>query len=479
MKRASFALLAMAATLAPVTGHAEAACTDGSGPSWTMHSKDAENSRNAESSINSSNVGALQLKAEIPTTGVAQNTPLIVNDCIFLATDAAQVAAYTTDGVLVWTKTFEGPFGGYGGSIIGSPLYHDGNLYVALNRASKPTLAIIDVAQGPDSAREVVLDTWRDNFASAAPVLAGDLIFFGISGAEATAHARGAYALVELDGTPIDLRPEDDSTYAQYVINDAEYAQGYRGASLWSTGAYHDGFVYVGGGNPASKQLEHRYSNALIKIDVRRNSPTFGKIVDGYKGDTDHYYPGLERQPVCELYPTSIVWSPTCVQLDLDFGASPNVWINEEGKAIVGAAQKSGVFHAAYADTMTRAWTTVIGAPGVAFNAATASVDGDSVFVVGTPGGQMFGMEGFDGQYEWVFPVADGAHFGPTTVTNDVVFTVTTTGFLLGVNADTGAPVFAGRRSDNRGTGNTSAGAAVVGDLVVAPVGNQILVFGL
>lgn len=480
MKRASLALVALAATLTPLVGHADAAaCTGTSSPSWAMHGNDLMNSRNAASSIDASNVGALVQTAAIPTTGAVQNTPIIAGGCIFLATDQAVVSAHTMDGTLVWSHAFTGDFGGYGGSIIGSPLYHDGLLYVALNRATTPSLAIIDVAAGPASAFEVTLDNWPDNFASAAPILAGDLIFVGISGAEGSDHPRGGYAILELDGTPIDLRPTDPATTAAYTISDAEYEQGYRGASLWSTGAYHDGFVYVGGGNPASKQIEHRYSNALLKIDVRRDSPTFGAIVDAYKGDTDHYIPGLERQPACQLYPTSIVWSPTCVQLDLDFGASPNLWVNEEGKLIVGALQKSGVFHAAYADTMQRAWTTIVGTPGVALNAATASVADGSVFVVGTPVGQLVSMQGFDGGYEWVSPTADGVHYGPTTVTNDVVFTVTTTGLLLGYDAATGTPLFAGRRSDNSGTGNTSAGAAVAGDAVVAPLGDQVVVYEL
>lgn len=480
MKRATLALVALAATMAPIAGHTDPACTDSSAPSWASHSKDAASTRDADTTIDSTNVGTLTQVAAIPTSGVVMNTPIIAGGCIFLATDSGMVSAHTMDGTLVWSHQFQGPFGGYGGSIIGSPLYHAGKLYVAINRATTPSVAIFDVAAGPSSVFEVTIDNWPDNFASAAPILAGDLVFVGISGAEGSDHPRGGYALLELDGTPIDLRPDDPNTTAAYNITDEEYYdQGYRGASLWSSGAYADGFVYVGGGNPASKQIEHRYSNALLKIDVRRDSPTFGQIVDGYKGDTDHYYPGLERQPVCEAYPTDIVWSPTCVQLDLDFGASPNLWVNEDGKLIVGALQKSGVFHAAYAENMQRAWTSIVGGPGVAFNAATASVADGSVFVVGTPGGYLWSLKGFHGGAEWMTPTADGAHYGPTTVANDVVFTVTTTGLLLGLNAETGVPVFTGQRPDHRTAGNNASGAAVAGDTVVAPVGDNVLVYTL
>lgn len=478
MKRASLALVALAATMTPLVGHADAACTDTDAPAWSMYGKDARNSRDADSTIDSTNVGTLTATAAIPTTGTVQNTPIVAAGCIFLATDQGVVSAHTLDGTIVWTHTLEGP-GALGGSIVGSPLYHEGKLYVAVNRVSAPALAVIDVATGPSSLVETTLDTWPDNFASAAPVLAGDMIFVGISGDEALAHPRGGYALTELDGTPIDLRPSDDDTVSAYTVSDTEYEQGYRGVSLWSTGAYDDGFVYVGGGNPASKQIEHRYSNALLKIDVRRDSPTFGQIVDGYKGDTDHYYPGLERQPVCELYPTDVVWSPTCVQLDLDFGASPNIWENEDGKVVVGATQKSGVFHTAFADSMQRAWTTVIGGPGAAFNASTAAVADGSVFAVGTPAGQLFSLKGFHGGYEWASPTADGAHYGPTTVSNDVVFTITTSGLLLGFNADSGVPVFVGSRTDGRGTALSSSGVAVAGDTVVAPLANQVLIYNL
>ncbi|MFP5224882.1 MAG: PQQ-binding-like beta-propeller repeat protein [Actinomycetota bacterium] len=482
MKR--IALLAMvAASIAGPTTAQAAGCT-GSGATWASYGFDAHNSRNASSNITAENAGSLAADLAIPTQGVVQNTPVLAQGCVYLATDQGIVTAHDDTGAEIWRYAPEGPFESTGGAIVGSPLYNEGRLYVAVSRTHAPFLAVLDATDGSIIA-ETTLDTWENNFASAAPILAGDLIFIGISGAEGEANARGGYAFTDLDGNAIDLRPNDDSTVSAYTISDEEYEAGYRGTSIWTTGAYDadEKAVFVGGGNPASKRIEHRYSNALMRIDADLGSDTFGEIVDAYKGNTDQYYPGLDRQPLCELYGEDITyaaWSLACVQFDIDFGASPNVWIDEEsGRAVLGGLQKSGIYHAVWADNMQQNFTTVVGAPCVACNAASTAYDDENVYAVGTPGGVLQAFTRSNGKFRWAAPVADGAHFQSVTVTNDVVLTITTTGVVVGYDTETGVPVFVGSRPSGSGVALSSSGVAVDGDSIWVPLSSSVVRFTL
>jgi outer membrane protein assembly factor BamB len=480
MIRRSITLALAAALVAPLAASATDGCV-GSDAAWPGYGSDNRNTRNADSQITSENAGTLQQTLQIPTQGIVQNSPVLAQGCVFLTTDQGHVTAHTLDGTLQWTYSPQGPFQSTGGAIVASPLYHQGRLYVAVNRTSAPALAVLDASTG-NLIRETTLDTHDKNFASAAPVLAGDMIFIGISGSELEEPARGGYAFTDLDGVPYDLRPEDDGTVSAYTITDEEYADGYRGASVWTTGAYDadSKAIYVGGGNPASKRIEHRYSNAMLKINADRSSDDFGKIVAAFKGNNDNYYPGLDRQPACEQFgEIAAPFSVTCLQMDLDFGASPNLWVDERGHTIVGNLQKSGIYYALYADNMQMKYSSIVGGPCLACNAVSGAIDDEKIYTVGTPGGVLTALHRHNGAYAWAFPLGDGIHFQPVSVTNDVVVTLTTHGVVVVLDTATGLPLNAFTRQDAFGGGWSSSGPAISDDSIWVPMGNAVMRFQL
>ncbi|MFP5224883.1 MAG: PQQ-binding-like beta-propeller repeat protein [Actinomycetota bacterium] len=481
MIRRSITFAVVAALVAPLSAGAASDGCRGAGAAWSAYGSDNRNSRNVSSQISAENAGSLEQTLQIPTQGVVQNTPVIAQGCVYLTTDQGHVTAHTLDGTLQWTYSPTGPFESTGGAIVASPLYHQGRLYVAVNRTSAPALAVLDAMSG-FLIRETTLDTWPKNFATAAPVLAGDMIFVGISGSELEEPARGGYVFTNLDGEPYDLRPDDDGTYAAYTITDEEYADGYRGASVWTTGAYDAGekAIYVGGGNPASKRIEHRYSNAMLKIDADRSSDTFGEIVAAFKGNNDAYYPGIDRQPACEQFgEIAAPFSVTCLQMDLDFGASPNLWVDERGNTVVGNLQKSGIYYALYADNMQMKYSSIVGGPCLACNAVSGATDDEKVYTVGTPGGVIEALYKRNGAHAWAFPVADGIHFQPVSVTNDVVVTLTTHGVVILLDAETGLPLKTFTRQDAFGGGWSSSGPAISEDSIWVPMGSAVLRFQL
>lgn len=475
----TFALAIAVAT--PLAASAAGDGCTGTGSPWASYGADARNTRSVASDITAENAGSLSQEVKIPTSGVVQNTPVIAQGCVYLATDAGILSAHSLDGTLEWEYAPEGPFGATGGAIVASPLYNAGKLYVSVNRPSAPTLAVLNATDGT-VLRETILDTWKSNFATAGPVLAGDLIFMGIAGSELEPQARGGYAFTDLDGNPIDLRPSDDTTFAHYNITDEEYEAGYRGASVWTTGAYDAGTktIYVGGGNPASKRMEHRYTNSMLKIDADLGSDTFGEILDSFKGNNDAYYPGIDRQPACEQFGEyAAPFSITCLQMDLDFGASPNLWNDERGNLIVGNLQKSGIYYSLYADQMQQKYSSIVGGPCLACNAVSGAIDQERIYTVGTPGGVLEGLNRRNGSLQWAFPLADGLHFQSISVTNDVVVTVTTNGYTILVDANTGIPLNYLVRQDAFGGGWNSSGVAIDGDSIWVPMGNSVLKFSL
>ncbi|HEX9775180.1 MAG TPA: PQQ-binding-like beta-propeller repeat protein [Actinomycetota bacterium] len=467
--------LGIALLMAASFGQADAAgaCADDSahsggvhpGGEWRSLGGSLENARNQpnEDVINASTVANVGVAwtFDLAGLGTLQNTPVVADGCVYLATSTGNVVALNADegGEPVWTTSLAGDPAGslVGGVITGSPTVTGGTVYVAVSDGDDPKVFALDQATGQVKWSVVVLDDAKrpdgdpsksyGNTVVAAPVVWNGLLFQGIMADEASSVARGGYAILDVAAG---LAPEDRLIVQDWTITDDEYAAGYRGASIWCTASVDQaGYVYACGGNPASKQIEARNSNALLKIDMNPSRPaTFGTIVDTYKGDVDQFYPGLDRQPACDQVPTTVVWSPTCVQLDLDFGASPSLFRDGIGRLMVGDLQKSGVYHAVYADTMSRAWTAQVGTPCVACNAAspavdtTPSADGGQVYTVATVPGQVWALTKEHGRARWV--MADGVggtHFQPVSTANGVVYTMNNAGDLTAYDAATGLPV--------------------------------------
>jgi polyvinyl alcohol dehydrogenase (cytochrome) len=261
------------------------------------------------------------------------------------------------------------------------------------------------------------------------------------------------------------------------TIPAADQAQGYAGGGIWSAPAYDPatGYAYIGASNPYSKDREHPYTNALLKIDVDPRRPTFGTIVGSYKGNVDQYdetLQALSQSPACVASQDAPdpFDDPVCGQLDLDFGAAPNLF-RAGGRTLIGGLQKAGVYHAADASTMAPAWHTIVGGPCLVCNAASTAAGPNGVYGVGAPGGVAFGLEPANGTSQWSMPLGGGAHYESISTADGVVYTFDTEGFLDVLDAATGRPLT--RRQMAADTGEpmvslTSAGVAIARHTVFA-----------
>jgi polyvinyl alcohol dehydrogenase (cytochrome) len=421
-----------------------------SGGSWPSYGHDAANARTqpAEQGLTPSTVPGLAPRWVFSTSTTDdgssfQSTPVVAGGCVFVgSTGGVAYAIDAATGKPVWQRRLDAPNPGLGGALVGAPAVSGDAVIFLVSETGAPYATALDRSTGRVLWRSAPVTTEPGSYTNASTVVAGGVVFMGYSPPEGDSNGQGGFALLSAStGRILKVTP---------TIPRADQAKGYAGGGLWSTPAYDPGtgYAYIGAGNPNSKQMEHPNTNAILKVDVKRGRSTFGRIVASYKGNVDQYSEVLQQAshtPVCAAsdqpgvpYPVD---DPACGQLDLDFGAAPNLFRDSEGHLLVGDLQKSGVYHVAHAGTMRPAWTALGGTSCQACNAASTAFDGRSIIGVFTPGGTMDAISRDDGAIAWRAPIGDGLHYQATSTAAGVAYTLDGNGFLDAFDAATGEPL--------------------------------------
>lgn len=415
--------------------------------------------------------------------GGMTGTPVVADGCTFVATDGGHVYALNADtGAVVWHV--QAPSGG---GINSTLAVDDGRVFANVSRSGSPYTIALDQATGV-LLWETTVDTQPGSDTYASPVVFDGLVFAGVSGAAAETSMdeseryafQGAFVLLDAaDGSVV------KKTWAIHEPAADGIGDGYAGAAIWSTPAVDEemGFAYVGAGNPFQPQKEHPHANAVLKIDLRPDSTTFGEIVGSYKGDVDEFFPALSELPCGDISGNPPPWYPqgvgACADIDLDFGASPNLFV-AGGKKIVGDGQKSGVYHAFDADTMAGEWKAQLGPPGMVGGiVGSATVAGSSLVGPVTQGGYLWSVGSADGGLQWAAPTADGAHYAhQTSSANGVVYTMDLKGFLQAFDAASGTPLLHTPVGPvQSAAGGLGGGVAVARNTVYAPANGVLTAF--
>jgi polyvinyl alcohol dehydrogenase (cytochrome) len=483
----------LAAALMPATASAAAQSTpcnaQVAGGDWPSYGHDPANTRSqpAEHGIGPAEVPTLapawvfSTRTEGDKTGF-NSTPAVYRGCVFVGSAGGTAYALNaSDGHIVWQRKIGDFNASAGGAMVGGAAVAGRAVVFLVNGADGPYAVALDRSTGSVLWRSV---TWITGTFSgtqggymtiSSPVVANGLVVGGYSGPEGDSKSTGGFALLDAaTGKVVKVTP---------TIPPADQAAGYAGGGLWSTPAYDPDthYLYWGAGNPNSKTKEHPNTNAILKIDLDRTHPTFGQIVDSYKGNVDQYSGSLEtlsHTPVCGAsdvqgapYPLD---DPACGQIDLDFGASANLFTTSSGRKVVGDLQKSGVYHVADTGTMDPVWSSLVGVSCETCNAASAAFDGSSVDGVATPGGQAYSLDRDAGKANWLAPIGDGTHFQSTSVADGVVWVEDANGFLDAFDAKTGAVLAKRALSADVGDvvlNGTSSGVAIAEHTVFAEGG--------
>ncbi len=440
------------------------------GGAWPSLNHDLHNTRSQpdETTIGPGNVAGLDVAWVYRATdhggvGPFQATPTIGHGCVYVASGVTNgsggVFAFNADtGEPVWETNVPG--GALGTTV------DDGRLYVG---SYSPSFDLRAQALNADTG---ALEWRTDRLTPEGRRQDGEVI-----------HASpvvfdGMYFVAVSRGVGEDARVPlyflDAATGAVLkrivAVTESEHEQGFSGTGAWSTAAVDavNKMLYVATADSEAFKSDHRYSNAILKIDADRHSPTFGDILGSYKGEGEHYVEGLNLydQPACEMFGdgrtgTSPSSSLTCLELDVDFGASVNLFSDDSGRTIVGALQKSGVYHAVDASTMGRAWRLPVSPPSPQGNASTSAVDANGLYVTANPN-SVLSVDRTSGLPQWASGSAtDAIRYQPMSVANGVVYTVSTTGTLTAFDASTGVTLWATSMAADIGAPCTTQGSGV------------------
>jgi outer membrane protein assembly factor BamB len=452
--------LASAGLAAPTTSDASGCVEDEHpGGAWTSLNHDVTNDRHqtSEDVIGPDEARGLTAAWATPlsaagASGGAQSTPTIAAGCVFVGTAGGFVVALDADtGSPVWTVDVEEVTGHAATQIMGVS-YLEGRVHFLADAPSQPVAGAVAARDG--ALLWANADLWHD--ASEGTSVYSSPVAFQLEprspGDDPIPMVFVTNSLAIGRGTRVPYHLLDARTgeivVTGYPIPEEDLEHGYGGGGIWATAAVdvEDRVAYVGTSDPETYEKEHPHNAAILRIDVDPDSPTFGEVTGAQKGRFDGYVPGTDRQPVCPILgdDTPILAnesSPACGQLDVgDFGASPNLFVDEEGHKVVTVMQKSGVFFAVDTRTMTLKWEAVLSYPLLWGNAATAAV-GDGRLLVPADPGVIYGLSSI-GWVDWVAASAlDAGRYAPVSLANGVAYSPSLSGSLQAWDAGTGVPL--------------------------------------
>jgi polyvinyl alcohol dehydrogenase (cytochrome) len=472
-----------------------------SGGEWRTYGGDLSNTRNQvhEDVISGADVPMLATAwvfSSVANGGAGDftGTPIIADGCTYVASTRGWVFAINADtGQLVWKTKLP-----YGGGVNGSVGVADrtlpatrrdlriarkaqakckrskhkhrrrhcpqtvkyrtaGTIYVVASRTAKSANCPPgDPCQGPYAValdqstghlvwatRPIDMQPGSDVYAS--PIIYNGILMIGVSGG-------GAELGPETDRLPFEgsLNFIDANTgqliKKTYTIHPPHQPDDqFAGGGIWSSPAIDtkNKVAFVGAGNPFNPHAQHPHTDAVLKFDINRSSPHFGEIIGVYNGTVDTYLTVARELPCAVVrgnpppyYPAGV---GSCGDIDMDFGASPNLFTDASGRELVGAGQKSGIYHVFDASTMKPVWQTITGPPSsVGGIVGSTAIAGDSIFGPDTLPGYVWSLSQ-QGGIRWVGPILDGVHWGPPVAyANGVLYSVDFSGFLDAFDARDG-----------------------------------------
>jgi polyvinyl alcohol dehydrogenase (cytochrome) len=474
------ALLVATLVAAPATAHhAGCAPATGSGGDWPAIGGDLAGTRSQAREFHIDAVQAARLEPAwtfdanrssihngvAATSSEVTGYPVVADGCLYIGTSTGHQApgwifALNADtGEVVWrTRVSHG--------VYSTLAVADGRVFAFVSRVGAsfkgeqtgpqpwgPYVVAMDQQTG-DVLWQRTVETQIGSDAVSSPVVYDGMVWVGVSG---TAAEGDEGERLGFQGSSVLLEAATGALIGKtYTIPEEGWAEGYAGGAIWSTISVDEatGFGYVGTGNPFNNDAEHAHTNAVLQLDLNRRlpdgrrNPDLGRIVGSYKGDVEQYFPLItdsELMEACEEAEELDVFSAglECLNLDLDFGAQPNIFTDASGRTLVGAGQKSGVYHVIDPETMTQVRSSLVGVPSaVGGIVGTPAVDRYGIHGPHTLGGYLWSIDREDGDLQWVQPLGDGVHWGnPVTVGNGVAYTVDLKGFLAAYDSGTGLPL--------------------------------------
>ena len=376
-----------------------------------MYGHDLANSRlNArEKRINRRTVARLTEDWTIDELVGVSGTPVVSGGVAYFGDWLGMVRAVdATSGAELWHAQI-------GSFVVGAPAIVGDAVYAS----SGATLRRLDRATG---AIEWSTVTNEHPFAqiNASPVVVDGLVFQGVASFEVTIPKEEYTFRGSIGAYDAETGAEVWRFYT--TPNDATSGAG---VGIWSTPAIDRkrGVLYVGSGNTYSEPTAP-LADAILAIDYRTGAPVWV---------TQFTYPDVfsAGHPIGK---------------DADVGASPNLW-RSKGRALVGAGDKAGVYHALDRESGAVVWETTL-TPGSLFGGeigSAAYVDGKLIAVSNdAPNGvaKVFALDPDTGAILWTAEDLAGRIFAPVGAVRGVAFVGTDAGLMAALDTRTGATLW-------------------------------------
>jgi len=402
--------------------------TDSAAKDWSVYGHDNSNSRfdPDDTKITPANVSKLTTSWSKDGLVGVTGTPTVSDGIAYFGDWKGAVHAVKADsGDELWSSAI-------GGMIVGAPAIVGDGVYIS----SGHTLFRLDRATG---AKKWQAETNEHPLAqiAASPVVVDGLVLQGVASAEVVI-AKSDYTFRGSIGA-YDAETGREAWRFYTTKNDAD---GGAGVGIWSTPAIDTsrGLLYVGSGNAYSEPTGP-LADSILAIDYKTGALKWSKQFT----HPDVFSAGNPKGK------------------DADVGASPNLWTSN-GRAMVGAGDKAGVYHALDRDTGQIVWERTL-TPGSAFGGEIGSgafVDGKLVVVsnVGDPAtnaptnvAKVFALDPATGDVLWQAPDFKGKMFGPVGAVPGVAFVGTDTGVMAALDTKTGAILWNFQAPDKTGCG--------------------------
>lgn len=485
MRRLRFRLACAAAAVVAVVPLAGWTATPGghTANAWPSAGQNLANTRHntAEHTINDRNAHRLAVKWTYRTRGDVSATPTVVGGAVYFPDWGGylhKVDART--GRAIWSRPVSDYTGRPGSLSRNSPTFWRGTIYVGEYNGGR--LMAVDAATGD---LEWITEVDPQPFATitAAPVIAGGLLFQPVSSYEAGAAEdpnhpccihRGNIAALEPDTGKVRWRTHT-------VPDNGGVPGGYTGASVWGTPTVdpRQRRVYVTTGNNHSMPQEvidcqtaggsgaechwpGNHFDSILALDMDTGRIEWAHRTLEFDNHNNACFEGMPPDNC-----------PPNPGLDADLGTGAQLF-HASGRLLVGAGQKNGVYRALDARTGELVWHTQV-APGGNLGGIMwgGANDGKRIYVAATnfgnrphqlPDGTTITTGSFaaldprTGRILWQVPDPAGAMgLGPVSSANGVVYAGSTSGRMYALDADTGRVLF-----DHQGEGTSNAGPAIV-----------------
>jgi alcohol dehydrogenase (cytochrome c) len=479
---------------AAVTGTAPAA-TGQPAAGWTQPDANQGSTRYVASTITSTNVSKLGVAWTVPLTmntshtdGAYAATPVIVNGVAYVQDlDSNVFAISLATGKVLWTHDYDSPNGGPDGvNVVG------GVVYTATNHAA----VALDAATGAQLWSRTLTENDHEGIAMAPGFDNGTVYVSTLPANVTTVYGAGGqgilWALNAKTGAPEWSWNQDQNLWGNPAVNS--------GAGLWYAPSFDaQGNIYLGIANPApifgtkayplgsSRPGPDLYTDSVVKL-----SPA-GKLLWYYQlTPHDLYDWDLQNPPVlttADGRQVIIDGGKAGIMIELDAQTGKLLWQlpvgGHSGHETDGALTEHatptshdplpakyclepslyGGMLTELASNGSTAFAAVndwaLAASPTGFTGSVAS----QVKALYSAVGEMVAVNQDTGTVIWDTPLPSML-FGAATVTNNVVFTTTFSGYLYALDATTGAILFSTPMS-----ALTNAPVAVDGDYVIAGAG--------